>query len=382
MTALNTSVSSLARLGITGNKKFIQECRRMGLKYGVKLTESGGAQMNFQRGGAGTLGHGDTVPAMGFTQILEGVTVAAPKDGFRAVTAANHIWVVLNGEDVIKFTRKGITTVSAQQSPFQIDNYDDTDTQLATTEIRLVNYHNTPSSQVSFWTSRGVFGGATALQAGDQIGVIRWRGYKDGTDPISAELEVLADTGYGTYPDGRMRIRLLDNAGSFNTILDMNGSGITTVGTINGAITLRQQFTQIGYPHYQIHYASLPSFYFRRANGTEASPSNLSDNDYVGDIIHSGRIGGSFIDLSHIRCRVIESDTGESKIQLRVCGSGGSVADSVEVYPEGASVASTLAYHIGSPTVNDSWRIRIESNDLVFERRESSAWVEKSRIET
>lgn len=373
MPALNTSLSSLTRLGITGNKEFIKECRRMGLKYGVRLAESGGAQINFRRSGTG-------IPAIGFTNHGELLTVEDPQDGFRAETAIHRLWVVLDNVDVIKLSKKGITSVSAQESPFQIDNYDDEDAQQASTEIRLVHYNDTPSSQVSFWTSRGVTGGSTALQAGDQIGVLRWRGYVDGSDPISAELEVLADTGYGTYPDGRMRIRLLDNAGSFNTILDMNGSGITTVGTINGAITLRQQFTQIGYPHYQIHYASLPSFYFRRANGTEASPSNLSDNDYVGDIIHSGRIGGSFIDLSHIRCRVIESDTGESKLQLRVCGSGGSVADSVEVYPEGVSVPSALAVFWGVPTTDGSWKMARDTDDLVFYRRESSTWVEKDRI--
>ncbi len=385
MPASNTTIHSLERMGITGNKAFIAAARVFGLRFGIKLSNSKGAQINFHRGGAGTPGEGDTVPAVGFTRRLLGevLTVENPKDGFRAETLLPRLWVVLDGEDVIKLSKKGVTVTGANESPFQIDNYDDEDNQQSSTELRLINYHNTPSNIMSFKTSRGTSTTPSILSAGDQIGVVRFRGYKGGTpvDEISAEVEVLADTGYGTHSDGRMRIRLRDNAGTLNTILDMNGSGITSIGTINGTITHRSTFAQYDAILYKINFASIPSLFMRRANGTEASPSNLADDDYVGDIVHSGRIGGSYIDLSHIRCRVIESDTGESKLQLRVCGSGGSVADSFEVYPEGASVSSTLAYNIGSPTVNDSWRIRIESNDLVFERRESAVWVEKSRIE-
>lgn len=377
MTAANTSVNSMYRLGITGNKEFFSECRKSGLKYGVHLSKRGGAQINFRRTGVG-------VPSVGFTNLNEGLTVEAPEDGIRADSVLHRLWVVLNGKDVIKLSKKGITTTTTHESPFQIDNYDDEDVQKATTEIRLVNYHDTPSSQVSFWTCRGTNTAQTTLVAGDQIGVVRFRGYKGGTpvDEISAEVEVLADTGYGTHSDGRMRIRLRDNAGTLNTILDMNGSGITSIGTINGAITHRSTFAQYNGILYKINFASVPSLFMIRANGTEASPSNLADDDYVGDIVHSGRIGGSYIDLSHIRCGVIESDTGKSKLQLRVCGSDGSVADSVEVYPEGISVPSALAVFWGVPTRDGSWKMARDTDDLVFYRMESSTWVEKSRIET
>jgi hypothetical protein len=371
-------------MGIAGNKAFVAAARLFGLRFGVKLSDSGGAQINFHRGGAGTPGSGDTVPAVGFTRRLLGevLTVEDPKDGFRADSLLPRIWAVLDGEDVIKISKKGITVTGTTQSPLEIDNYDDEDVQGASTALNLINYHTTPNNSMSFKTSRGSNVTPSILSAGDSIGVTKWYGYKAAAYEIAAQVEVLADTGYGTYADGTMLVKLRDHAGSLNTILEMNGDGITSIGTINGAVTLRHTFTQIGGIHYKTEYAAVPSFYLRRANGTEASPSNLADADQVGDIIHSGRIGGSFIDLAHIRCKVIESDTGESRLQLRVCDSGGSVSDSVEVCPEGASVASTLAYHVGSPTVNDSWRIRIESNDLVFERRESAAWVEKSRIET
>jgi hypothetical protein len=47
---------------------------------------------------------------------------------------------------------------------------------------------------------------------------------------------------------------------------------------------------------------------------------------------------------------------------------------SPRVNPDLSNMTSTT---YGDPTVDGSWRIRINGNDLVFERRESSAWVEK-----
>jgi len=369
-------------MGITGNKAFIAAARVFGLRFGVKLSNSKGAQINFHRGGAGTPGAGDTVPAVGFTRRLLGeiLTVENPKDGFRAETLLPRLWVVLDGEDVIKLSKKGVTVTGANESPFQIDNYDDEDNQQSSTELRLINYHNTPSNIMSFKTSRGTSTTPSILSAGDQIGITKWYGYKAAAYEIAAQIEVLADTAYGTNADGKMQIKL-NKGGAFTTVLDMNGDGITTIGDINGALTLRNTYTIIGAYHYYKNFNTWPESIFQRADGTEASPTNCSDGELIGVTSYKGRIAGSYIDTAQIRCSLIESDTGESKLQLRVCGSGGSVADSFEVYPEGASVSSTLAYNIGSPTVNDSWRIRIESNDLVFERRESAVWVEKSRIE-
>jgi len=380
--AVNTSLSSLARLGITGNKEFIKECRRMGLKYGVKLTESGGAQINFQRGGAGTLGHGDTVPAMGFTQILEGVTVAAPKDGFRAVTAANHIWVVLNGEDVIKFTRKGITTVSAQQSPFQIDNYDDEDVQKSTTEIRLVNYHNTPSSQVSFWTSRGVFGGATALQAGDQIGVIRAIGYKGGSpvQGIAGEAEFLANHDFGTYATGRFRIQLRDSADALRTVFDADADAITSLADIACTFTLRSDYNHINGHFWKTNYASIPTLIMRRLNGTEASPSNISASDVVGSVQTFGRIGGSLLQVSDIKTTVTDAGTGESNVTVQVCSSAGNLSNSVVLYEAGPSVAAARGYYIGPPDSDNTWKTAKNSGDYSLQLRESGTYNEKANI--
>lgn len=380
MAASNTTVHALERLGISGNKAFVAAARLFGLRFGVKLSRGGGAQINFSRTATG-------IPAMCFTNILESALTGVQTnddvlDGFRASTILHRIYVVLNGADAIKLSSKGITVTGAMESPLEIDNYDDEGVQGASTALNLINYHTTPNNSMSFKTSRGSNATPSILSPGDSIGATKWYGYKEAAYEIAAQVDVLADTGYGTYADGRMRIRIRNNAGSLNTILDMNGDGITSIADINGTLTSRNTIIQYDAIHYKINFASIPSMYLRRANGTEASPSNLADDDQVGDIIHSGRIGGSYINLAHIRCKVIESDTGESKLQLRVCGSGGSVADSVEVYPEGASVSSTLAYHVGSPTVDNSWRIRIESNDLVFERRESAAWVEKSRIET
>jgi hypothetical protein len=41
---------------------------------------------------------------------------------------------------------------------------------------------------------------------------------------------------------------------------------------------------------------------------------------------------------------------------------------------------STSVFYFGDTTTDGSWRIKRDGNDLVFERRESSAWTEKYRI--
>lgn len=103
MAASNTPVNSLRRLGITGNSLFLNTCRVYGLMYGVHLSESDGAQINFRRTGTG-------VPAIGFTNKGESIVtgVQDPEDGFRADESAHIIHVVLGGTDAYTFTEDGI----------------------------------------------------------------------------------------------------------------------------------------------------------------------------------------------------------------------------------------------------------------------------------
>jgi len=54
--------------------------------------------------------------------------------------------------------------------------------------------------------------------------------------------------------------------------------------------------------------------------------------------------------------------------------------DIFRVQSTGVRVESTLAFHLGDPAVDGTWRITRSSNDLVVDRRESSAWVTKQTI--
>jgi hypothetical protein len=65
----------------------------------------------------------------------------------------------------------------------------------------------------------------------------------------------------------------------------------------------------------------------------------------------------------------------------RVVGVDSSAPDlSVQVDDSGNLV---LAYYFyfGSPTSNGSWRLKVSGDDLIIERRESDAWVEKGRFQ-
>jgi len=49
---------------------------------------------------------------------------------------------------------------------------------------------------------------------------------------------------------------------------------------------------------------------------------------------------------------------------------------------EGWGVGSTEAFYLGNRTVDGCWRIVRSSNSLLFQRRESGAWVEKGAFTT
>lgn len=61
-------------------------------------------------------------------------------------------------------------------------------------------------------------------------------------------------------------------------------------------------------------------------------------------------------------------------------GAANTGTETFRVQSTGVTVPSTLAFQLGDPTVDGSWRIIRSGNNLVMERRESGAWVTKSTI--
>ena len=53
------------------------------------------------------------------------------------------------------------------------------------------------------------------------------------------------------------------------------------------------------------------------------------------------------------------------------------VSTGVEIVGDELVVSDSTAVYFGSPSVNGSWRIVRDGNDLNIERRESGSWVSK-----
>lgn len=95
--------------------------------------------------------------------------------------------------------------------------------------------------------------------------------------------------------------------------------------------------------------------------------------DFVAFSCLSNTWGGTRPSLRHTALEhLFRTDSGT--------GQNNPGTDIFRVQSTGVRVESTLAFHLGDPTVDGTWRIVRSGNNLVFERRESSAWVTKQTI--
>ena len=55
----------------------------------------------------------------------------------------------------------------------------------------------------------------------------------------------------------------------------------------------------------------------------------------------------------------------------------GSLGEALRADPDGLTIPIGAAFYFGDKNTNGSWRIRVNGNDLVRERREAGVWIEK-----
>ncbi len=162
--------------------------------------------------------------------------------------------------------------------------------------------------------------------------------------------------------------------------------------TITGALTAtRDASTQIN--NYSYNAATEHGqLNFCCARGTKASPAVLKSGDNVGSIYARSWSTGTFNSCGLIRWVSTEthsSTAAGTKLQFYITpNTTASVAAGMEIGQDktvttyGDEVMASTAYkYLGASGTNGSWRIGRSGDDLVFQRRESGAWVTKLTIE-
>lgn len=215
---------------------------------------------------------------------------------------------------------------------------------------------------VNISKSRGTIGAQTAVQAGDQIGLVRFVGY-DGSDVYGCAAIIGSADPDGTVSTGvipgKLEFQTYSNAGTPITRaeIDYNGS-FKTYGIHWGLST-----APTGIPFYSLNNSNIvsdgPRLLMRRSRGTFDTPLAVASGDVLHRLTWGGHDGTNYQDTAFITGSVdgtVSAGVIPTKLEVKTTDSSGSVQTNMTYEVDGTTSlggAITMATY-ADPTARDA----------------------------
>ena len=210
-------------------------------------------------------------------------------------------------------------------------------------------YEDNNPSVVNISKYRGTIGSEDIVQAGDDIGLIRFVGY-DGTGPYGCAAIIGSADPDGTVTNGaipgKLRFQTYNNSGTpiDRAEFDYNGFfktysphiGISTAPT--------------GIPFYSLNHSNItsagPRLLMRRARGTYDTPLTVADGDVLHRVTWGAHDGTSYLDTAFITGSVdgtVSTGVVPTKLEIKTTDSNGNVNTPLTVGTENEVSANQLS---------------------------------------
>jgi hypothetical protein len=253
---------------------------------------------------------------------------------------------------------------------------------------------NTPSV-VNISKARGVIGSETAVQAGDDIGLIRFVGF-DGTNNYGCAAIVGSADPDGTVSSGvipgKLEFQTYNNSGTPITRAEIDYNGTFKTYGIHWGLST----APTGIPFYSLNNSNIssdgPRFLMRRSRGTFDTPLTVVDTDVLHRVTWGGYDGTSYVDTAYITASVdgtVSTGVIPTKLEVKTTNTAGSVQTNMTCEVDGttslggaikmATYADTSTRDTEIPTPSPGMVVFVTDGDgggtPQFQGYNGSAWV-------